>query len=102
MKASKKMPARCRPGSIEQHLDMCEEGDLRGDDQLQRFHADARIMDVPVSNRDEHSSGYQGTDLEFDDEPIGMEDDESIPVDEQIIEHRMGLASRFDEDETLE
>jgi hypothetical protein len=76
---------RCKPGSIEQQLDMCEEGDLRGDEILHSHGSESkkrgktiekkpldRLMDEfsadlseparegDEMSGDEHSSGLQG------------------------------------------
>lgn len=50
-------PERCSPGSIEQQLDMCEEGDLRGDEILQLHGMD--VVDTP----DITEEGHDSTDL---------------------------------------
>lgn len=42
-------PEPCAPGSIEQQLDMCEDGTLRGDDILHRH---GRISAEPVGDED--------------------------------------------------
>lgn len=87
-----RQPAPCEPGSIEQQLDMCETGPMRGDDVLHRhgyereLPKEARERMVPTDeimntfradmseeNRegmemsgDEHSAGMQGGDSEFE------------------------------------
>ena len=80
-------PEPCSPGSIEQQLDMCEEGELKGDELLY-LHGKPTLAptegpreldelintnwesDLSEENRegdemsgDEHSSGLQGTDV---------------------------------------
>ncbi len=81
-------PEFCTPGSIEQQLDMCEEGSLRGDEILHHHGEEReveataetpvdRLMDRYQMNMaeegregdelsgDEHSSGLQGSDPEL-------------------------------------
>jgi hypothetical protein len=81
---------RCRPGSIEQEVDMCENGDIRGDQILYEHGqkplkytgnpiAVDRLMDRTYDmdcaevdregdemSGDEHSSGLQGGELEIE------------------------------------
>ena len=86
----------CRPGSIEQQLDMCERGPLRGDQILHDHGATEGVDEVPESRQridqiaedqyfevdmqeedregdeltgDEHSSGLQGDETELDSQP---------------------------------
>ena len=95
----------CSPGSIEQQLDMCETGALRGD-QISHDHGMEGSDDLPSSDQaldkilnqyyepdlaeqsregdemsgDEHSSGLQGEDSEFTDQgqlDTGLPRDES-------------------------
>lgn len=83
-------PLRGSPGSIEQQLDMCEEGDLRGDEILHRHGLDVpeqddelllvdertgrfQILSEPDREDDEmtgddHSSGLQGGEFEVEDQ----------------------------------
>lgn len=86
-------PEPCSPGSIEQQLDMCEDGDLRGDNIIhlhgndgneetpeQTLSADQLVdrLEVNMSepNRegdemsgDEHSAGLQGGDPDLERQP---------------------------------
>ena len=88
-------PEVCSPGSIEQQLDMCEEGSLRGDEVSRRTahlptpnepasEDPADVLDefnsfqVTMSERDregdeltgdEHSSGLQGEESELSNQP---------------------------------
>ena len=85
------------PGSIEQQLDMCEEGPLRGDEVL-REHRDHPnySMDLSEENRegdemsgDEHSGGLQGGEPELTSPgqghiQTGMPGDQNRIEDEQI------------------
>jgi hypothetical protein len=83
-------PTRCAPGSIEQQLDMCEEGSLRGDEILfehglaeQEYTGDPQDLDkllfdnfnVDLSevdregdemSGDEHTSGLEGGEPEIE------------------------------------
>ncbi|MGK5081802.1 hypothetical protein WDW37_00730 [Bdellovibrionota bacterium FG-1] len=83
-------PESCSPGSIEQELDMCEEGSLRGDDilhshgklppeysetprDLSQMIDESWRMDLSEENRegdemtgDEHSSGMAGGETEIE------------------------------------
>lgn len=95
-------PERGTPGSIEQQLDMCEEGSLRGDEILHhqgRTEEDHRLPDVPPVDRlleryqldlseenregdewsgDDHSGGLQGGASELSGQlhiPTGMPGD---------------------------
>lgn len=117
-------PESCAPGSIEQKLDMCEEGSLRGDDIL---HSHGKIgreyqegplpldqviednyqVDLSEENRegdemsgDDHSSGFEGDEVEISGQPhinTGMPGDRT---------HRMEVIERTDsvfrEDERIE
>lgn len=93
-------PTNCTPGSIEQELDMCEEGSLRGDEILHSHgltekptagpqSADQLLnrfeVDLGEENRegdemsgDDHSSGLQGGEPEL----IQPHIDTGIPGDE--------------------
>jgi hypothetical protein len=64
---------RCPSGSLEQKLDMCEGGSMRGDELL-RERTDHPNFNVDMSedsregdemSGDEHSSGHQGDDPGF-------------------------------------
>jgi hypothetical protein len=94
-------PSESRAGSIEQHLDMMEQGPLRGDESLRLHRMKDRLSDRPSlslwllehnyqvdmseetregdeESGDEHSSGLQGADqqeLQYDTE--GPEDSDS-------------------------
>lgn len=96
-------PEFCAPGSIEQQLDMCEEGTLRGDEIL-HHHGDENApeansetpvnllmdryeMDMAEEGRegdelsgDEHSSGLQGSELTHAHEPLKEESIEGAPL----------------------
>lgn len=86
-------PAWCSPGSIEQKLDMCEEGSLRGDDILHshgqepaKYTGDPAELDTLLNENwemdlaeedregdemsgDEHSSGMDGGETEIEGQP---------------------------------
>ena len=86
-------PDWCSPGSIEQELDMCETGSLRGDEILHSHGREPRTytgdppeldqiinenweMDLSEEDRegsemsgDEHSSGLGGSELELEGQP---------------------------------
>jgi len=97
-------------GSIEQHLDMNESGDLRGDDLLRRHEGqdlDAGFhVDLSTSSRegddlsgDEHSSGLQGDESELHSQPhisSGMPGDGSRlqSVYEELEEERISEDAR--------
>ncbi|MFZ9594558.1 MAG: hypothetical protein ACO3A2_00580 [Bdellovibrionia bacterium] len=110
----------CSPGSIEQQLDMCETGCLKGDEILHSHGLDPEEdfgepqasdrlmnqswnMDLSEENRegdemsgDDHSSGLEGGDSEFKLQPhisTGMPGDRS---------RREELESRFEEGPFIE
>lgn len=84
----------CAPGSIEQQLDMCETGNLRGEETL-RQHKDHGnfAMDMSEEDRegdemsgDDHSSGLQGEEEELKHQPHL---DSGIPGDESEDEDKI-------------
>jgi hypothetical protein len=88
-------PENCSPGSIEQQLDMCEEGSLRGDEISRRtvnraspddppsedpldLDQEINVFEVTMAERDregddlsgdEHSFGLQGDESELENQP---------------------------------
>jgi hypothetical protein len=94
---------RCRPGSIEQQTDMCEEGDLRGDQITHEYHSKPKLIidegdnfneDMSTEDRegddlsgDDHSSGLQGGEEEVRHQPhieTGMPGDREEKQDEEF------------------
>lgn len=59
---SDREPAPCEPGSIEQQLDMCETGPLKGDMAETNREGDE-------ASGDDHSSGLQGGEPELESQP---------------------------------
>ncbi|MCM2278881.1 MAG: hypothetical protein NDJ89_12470 [Oligoflexia bacterium] len=80
-------PERCAPGSIEQQLDMCESGELRGDAIERR----AKTEDNPEKNpgADElldrfepnlSEPGREGDEMSGDEHSSGLQGEDGIPV----------------------
>jgi hypothetical protein len=83
----------CPPGSIEQQLDMCEEGSLRGEEVL-REHRDHPSFAVDLSEEDregdemsgdEHSGGLQGGEPELS-SPGQLHISTGLPGDQTRLE----------------
>lgn len=78
-------------GSIEQQLDMCEDGPLRGDEVLREnrdhpnFHVDLSdgAREGDEMSGDDHSSGMQGEDSEH---PVQEHIPSGLPGDETRLE----------------
>lgn len=70
-----------RPGSIEQQLDMCESGPLRGDDLLHNHGIQERTNPHPTLNPDQMESNYR----------IDMSEENREGAEESGDEHSMGL-----------
>jgi hypothetical protein len=100
-------PLPCEPGSIEQQLDMCETGPLRGD-EIEHHHGLREENDIEHNfevdmaepdregaelSGDEHSSGYQG-----DEEDLRHQANvsEGLPGDESEMEAEI-LRKKSDE-----
>jgi hypothetical protein len=95
MNPGDKEPVACSPGSIEQQLDMCEQGAIKSEDVIRHIDREENPNDPPtedpidlvheinsfdytMSERDregddlsgdEHSSGLQGDELEIEGQP---------------------------------
>lgn len=82
--------ARCPAGSLEQQMDMCEGGSLRGEEVLREAHDHPLFSeDMAEEDRegdemsgDEHSGGLQGGDSEF----YEQEQADGLPGDETRLE----------------
>ena len=92
---------QCQAGSVEQQLDMCETGTLRGDESIRsnREHPNFNI-DMSEEDRegdemsgDDHSSGLQGGESELKNQPhiqTGLPGDET---DHESSRNRKDLAA---------
>ena len=106
-------PQRCSPGSIEQQLDMCEEGELRGDNVLHTHgldpDKDANVenpeemesnfnVDMAEEDRegdemsgDDHSAGLQGGEIEIENQRHinpGIPGEEPESVEQEVVKKR--------------
>lgn len=111
-------PEYCSPGSIEQELDMCEEGSLRGDEILYSHGVDEEAtpevprldqiinryeVDLAEENRegdemsgDEHSSGLQGGESELTRQ---VHIDTGLPGNRTLREEQIELTEPWNEEE---
>ena len=82
--------ATCPAGSLEQQLDMCESGSLRGEEQLREY-TDHPLFEEDMAEEDregdemsgdEHSNGLQGGESELE----SQESSSGLPGDETRVE----------------
>ncbi len=77
---------RCAPGSIEQQLDMCEQGDLKGDeiqfhhgmdfsDQEGDLNELTDLFELENFNVDMAEEGREGSELSGDEHSMGLQGD---------------------------